>query len=50
MSYTALYDEEATQEEQTECYQRLVNSGDAWKLEGHVGPAACLSRCGSCTT
>lgn len=38
--YAALYEEDATEEEQIECYQRLVNSGDAWRLEGSVGRAA----------
>lgn len=38
--YDALYREDATQEEQLECYQHLINSGDAWKLEGHVGRTA----------
>lgn len=40
MSYTALYDEDATEEDQIECYQRLVNTGDAWRFEGSVGRAA----------
>ncbi len=40
MNYTALYDEDATEEDQIECYQHLVNSGDAWRLEGHVGRTA----------
>lgn len=40
MGYEALYEEDATQEEQLECYQRLINSGDAWRLEGHVGRTA----------
>ena len=39
-NYSALYEEDATEEEQIECYQALVNSGDAWKLEGHVGRTA----------
>jgi len=38
--YDALWCEDATEEEQVECYQRLVDSGDAWKLEGHVGRTA----------
>lgn len=40
MGYEALYEEDATQEEQIECYQQLINSGDAWKFEGHVGRTA----------
>lgn len=47
--YSALYREAATQEEQIECYQRLINSGDAWKLEGHVGRTAMgLIEAGQC--
>lgn len=38
--YSALYEENATQEEQIECYQRLINNGQAWRLEGHVGRTA----------
>lgn len=38
--YDALYREDATVEEQEECYQRLINTGDAWQLEGHVGRTA----------
>lgn len=49
MSYEALYKEDATTEEQIECYQRLINSGDAWKLEGHVGRTAMgLIEAGQC--
>lgn len=40
MGYEALYEADATVEEQEECYQRLINSGDAWRLEGHVGRTA----------
>lgn len=36
----ALWNEEATQEEVIACYQRLIDSGDAWNLEGHVGRTA----------
>lgn len=47
--YEALYEEDATQEEQLECYQRLINSGDAWRLEGHVGRTAMrLLEAGQC--
>lgn len=38
--YDALWREDATEEEQIECFQRLVNSGQAWRLEGHVGRTA----------
>lgn len=40
MSIDALWDEEATEEEQIEVYQELINSGLAWCLEGHVGRTA----------
>ena len=47
--YDALYREDATQEEQIECYQRLINSGDAWRFEGHVGRTAMsLIEAGQC--
>ena len=38
--YSALYDENATQEERVVCFQKLINSGQAWLLEGSVGRAA----------
>lgn len=38
--YDALWRTNATVEEQEECYQRLINAGDAWTLEGHVGRTA----------
>jgi len=38
--YTALYDEDADEDAVLACYQSLVNSGQAWKLEGHVGRTA----------
>lgn len=40
MSHAFLYDEETTEEEVIEGYQALINSGDAWRLEGHVGRTA----------
>jgi hypothetical protein len=38
--YSALYDETATIDEQVATYQSLINSGTAWRLEGHVGRTA----------
>lgn len=38
--YSALYDEDATEEETLAIYQALVDSGDAWRLEGSVGRTA----------
>lgn len=40
VDYSALYREDADEEEVIACYQELVNSGDAWQLEGHVGRTA----------
>jgi hypothetical protein len=40
MGYEALYDEDATQAEQIATYQALIDSGDAWRLEGHIGRTA----------
>lgn len=37
---TALYDEEATEDEFLAAYQQIVNTGDAWRLEGSVGRTA----------
>ena len=37
---TALYREDATQVEQVECYQHLIDTGQAWRMEGHVGRTA----------
>jgi hypothetical protein len=37
---TALWREDATAEETIEVYQDLVNTGQAWQLEGHVGRTA----------
>lgn len=36
----AIWDENATRDEQIAAYQQLINSGDAWRLEGHVGRTA----------
>jgi hypothetical protein len=38
--HSALWREDATEDEQIDCYQELINSGDAWRLEGHVGRTA----------
>ncbi len=38
--HEALYDETATFDEQVATYQSLINSGTAWRLEGHVGRTA----------
>lgn len=35
-----LYEEEVTTEEAIEGYQALIDSGDAWRLEGSVGRSA----------
>ncbi len=44
-----LYDEDATNEETVAGYQALINSGDAWKLEGSVGRTAMdMIRNGQC--
>lgn len=37
---TAIYREDATFEEVVAAYQRLINTGDAWRLEGGVGRLA----------
>ena len=49
MSYEFLYDEESTEEEVVVGYQALIDSGDAWRLEGHVGRMAMgLIEAGKC--
>jgi hypothetical protein len=37
---TALWREDATEDEQIDCYQELVNTGAAWTMEGHTGRTA----------
>ena len=47
---SALWDETATEEEVVEAYQSLIDSGQAWRLEGHVGRTAVeLIDAGLCT-
>lgn len=38
--YSALYREDATADEYLAAMQKLVNTGDAWRMEGSVGRAA----------
>jgi hypothetical protein len=40
MNYDALWREDATEDEVIETYQALVDTGQAWRLEGHVGRTA----------
>lgn len=48
--YSFLWNEEATEEEVVEGYQDLINTGMAWRLEGHVGRTAkSLIEAGLCT-
>jgi hypothetical protein len=37
---SALWREDATDAEQIAAYQELVNTGDAWRMEGHIGRTA----------
>jgi len=37
---TVIYDEDATLDEIVEGYQALIDNGQAWRLEGHVGRTA----------
>lgn len=37
---TAIYREDATDEEIIACYQELVNTGDAWHMDGSTGRTA----------
>jgi hypothetical protein len=44
------YDEDLTHEELVAEYQQLIDSGTAWRLEGHVGRTAMdLIESGYCT-
>lgn len=40
IDYSALWDEEASFESVVETYQRLIDTGQVWFLEGHVGRTA----------
>ena len=40
MSYDFLWNEDTSEEEAIVGYQGLIDSGQAWKLEGHVGRTA----------
>jgi hypothetical protein len=40
MLFVFLYDDDVTEEDVTEGFQGLIDSGDAWRLEGSVGRAA----------
>ena len=40
INYDALWREDATEDEVVELYQHLVDTGQAWQLEGHVGRTA----------
>ena len=40
VDYTALWREDATEDEVVALYQELVNNGQAWMLEGSVGRTA----------
>ena len=49
MNHEFLYDEEVSEEEVIIGYQALIDSGDAWRLEGHVGRTAMgLIKSGQC--
>jgi hypothetical protein len=38
--YSAIWREDADEAEVVAAYQELVNTGDAWRMEGHVGRTA----------
>jgi len=40
VNLSALWNDEATEEEVINCYQELVDTGMAWQLEGYVGRTA----------
>lgn len=46
---TALHREDATDDERVAAYQHVIDTGDAWRLEGHVGrTAVALIEAGLC--
>ena len=50
MDYSALWREDASEDEVIELYQELIDTGQAWHLEGHVGRTAhALIEAGLCT-
>lgn len=40
MSFYAIWDKEATEDEVVEAYQGLIDSGAAWTMDGHTGRTA----------
>lgn len=47
---SAIWREDATEDEVIEAYQELIDNGQAWRLEGHVGRTAMdLIESGLCT-
>lgn len=49
MSYDFLWSDDVTEDEAIEGYQSLIDSGDAWRLEGSVGRTAMdLIEAGKC--
>jgi hypothetical protein len=38
--YSALWREDATEDDTIACFQSLIDSGNAWRLEGSVGRQA----------
>lgn len=49
VNMTALWDEETTLEDVVDTYQFLIDTGQAWLMEGHVGrTASSLIESGAC--
>lgn len=40
IDYTTLWEEDAPEDAQIKTYQQLINNGQAWRLEGHIGKTA----------